>query len=224
MTAARGATVLSVILVGIAITVSSWFSIVWSAGAIAPRALALIVDQVTVAVLCVVALGFFARAWPADYGFGRIGSRSSDAVLGVLICCVALPFAYWLATRGFRDFFLIQPDPAAFSQWKVPNQATADLYFVIGIGLIAPLKEEAIYRALPWFYLVNRFPGRNLVPLYIVGTSTVFALAHWWQGSWAIFGAFVFGLLAAFLYSHLRNAWPLVAGHAITNVWNYLAS
>jgi membrane protease YdiL (CAAX protease family) len=55
----------------------------------------------------------------------------------------------------------------------------------------------------------------------VVATSIVFALVHWENGGPGLLAAGAYGFGAALLYLKLRNLWPLVVAHVVTDVISF---
>lgn len=84
---------------------------------------------------------------------------------------------------------------------------------VFYLAITAGMVEEIVYRGIPHKLI---FENKKIVMkniIYILCTSVAFSAIHWDKGLRLLFGTFIFGILAGWLYLKLRNLWPLVGGH-----------
>jgi membrane protease YdiL (CAAX protease family) len=190
------------------LALEAWFGSPWPG---------VLVQWVLIPASCVLALGLRLNVWPRDYGFGTVLRRWSafESVLIIAATSAALFGTFFIATH-FAWAFLWEYAPA---QARYPTDPAAQWRFWISSVVLAPFVEETFFRALPWRYAASRFPGRATP--YILVTSVLFAVGHWTHGPHAVVSTFAFGVVAAYLYSRTQNAWPLVLGHAMTNLWFY---
>lgn len=49
---------------------------------------------------------------------------------------------------------------------------------------------------------------------YVVISSTLFSLFHWWQGPSGVVSTAIFGAFMAIVYYATRNIWPVAVTHA----------
>ena len=85
----------------------------------------------------------------------------------------------------------------------------------------AGVVEEIFCRALPLLYLSERF-GKSLPKgLYVITTALIFGVGHWENGNIEVIATCVFGLFAGALYLKLRDLWPLIAAHALMDLWAF---
>jgi len=77
--------------------------------------------------------------------------------------------------------------------------------------------EEVFYRGLMKSF-ADAISGSNSKILYVVLSSSVFAVVHWGWGAGPAFANFGVAVLAAFLFLKLRDIRPLVAAHFLNNV------
>jgi hypothetical protein len=66
-------------------------------------------------------------------------------------------------------------------------------------------------------------PSGHFLParVYPALSAAAFALIHWESGSREVIATFLLGVVLAALYLRIRNLWPFVAGHAITDMLTF---
>jgi hypothetical protein len=57
--------------------------------------------------------------------------------------------------------------------------------------------------------------------VYPALSAAAFALIHWESGSREVIATFLLGVVLAALYLRIRNLWPFVAGHEITDMLTF---
>jgi len=72
------------------------------------------------------------------------------------------------------------------------------------------LAEEIVFRGLPALWLRAQ--------AYPLASAAAFAAIHWESGTREVVAAFLLGVGLAALYLRVRNLWPFVAGHAVTDM------
>ena len=87
-----------------------------------------------------------------------------------------------------------------------------DLQSLVGIGILAPIGEELLFRGLlyDWF--------RQKMPLWaaVVISSLLFGLAHY--DSWIlIVSTFIMGVGLALAYQYTKSIWTSIFIHIFTN-------
>jgi len=86
----------------------------------------------------------------------------------------------------------------------------APLWFFVFAALIAPINEEILFRGL-------------LVPrIGIIASAVIFAIPHYVYGSTygiEVIAAFVFGLLAGYVYKKTKSLYPSVVAHMLVNIF-----
>jgi len=87
---------------------------------------------------------------------------------------------------------------------------TKVIYYSIGAGLV----EEFYYRGL--FKLLFK-PGRGRMILYVLLSAIIFSSVHWEGGFVKLFVSFLLGLIFAGAYLWIKNLWPLVVAHFLTD-------
>jgi hypothetical protein len=85
------------------------------------------------------------------------------------------------------------------------------LYFAVTAGLV----EEFYYRGV--MYRLICMPDRRFI-VYVFTSSLVFSSVHWELGVQFLVSHFLWGLVMASIYYKIRNIWPLVFGHMITDL------
>jgi membrane protease YdiL (CAAX protease family) len=158
---------------------------------------------------------------PSRYGLGRIATqrgalRELLAYAGVAVAFVA---GYGLLHNLAAAFSPLLWSGSAFSyQRAIPAGGAVATATLLYLALSAGLSEELVYRGLPALYLESRLAPSAFARVYPLASAAVFAAIHWEQGSQELFATFLFGLMAAWLYMKVRNLWPLVFAHALTDL------
>jgi len=111
--------------------------------------------------------------------------------------------AAWLPTTPLFAYESVVPTAQ-------PGRLFAALWFALTAGVV----EEVIYRGYCWQLCRDLDHPRSW---FLVAGPLVFALVHWEAGLASVFVAWVFGVMAAALYLGLRNLWPLIVAHAVTD-------
>ena len=161
----------------------------------------------------------------ASYGLRSFGKSDNWAeLLGLTLFLavvlyaayeVSLHIAWYWASRIFHlqstapFYTAIMPDG-----WR---HFTVALYY----GVSAGFAEEISFRGLPLLYIRERFGIEKPGWKYVVVTSLLFAAAHWENGPHELVATFAFGVVASVFYLKLRDLRPLVAAHALIDVWHF---
>jgi membrane protease YdiL (CAAX protease family) len=85
------------------------------------------------------------------------------------------------------------------------------LYFAVTAGLV----EEFFYRGVMYKLICMR-KRRSI--MYVFVSSLVFSSVHWELGIQFLLSHFLWGLVMGSIYCKIRNIWPLVVGHMITDL------
>ena len=116
---------------------------------------------------------------------------------------------YGVSLKVATSYGYIKP---YFSYHSVIPEGILNLPVVIYLALTAAVVEEIIFRGIPYKLIFENKQIRNKKSVYILITSFLFAVIHWESGYPNAISAFVFGLLAAWLYHVYKNLWPLIGG------------
>jgi membrane protease YdiL (CAAX protease family) len=158
------------------------------------------------------ALARFAGVRPPDYGLGSlVGPHGALAALPVYVLVIAACVLGYGAGRILAHLIALEWNATGFDYTQaIPRRPVAGLLVLLYLSLSAGLVEEIVFRGLPALCL------RPTV--YPVVSAAAFAAIHWESGSRAVFAAFFLGVVLAALYLWLRNLWPFVAGHAVSDM------
>ena len=88
------------------------------------------------------------------------------------------------------------------------------LVYVACLVLIAPLKEELLYRGLLYHYLSSTRMG---VLGAVLIANSLWAVSHWYQGAKWMVVLFCFGLFWSWLVWRSKSLWPAIIGHSMYN-------
>jgi len=175
---------------------------------------------VFVPLLSIWALWRFGRVRPQDYGLGRLVDDEDLLSAIALYSFVISVFAFGYGTAKFLAIFVPWGwPPSGFSYSDAfPSGPVASLAVLAYVSLSAAFVEEIIYRGLPAAYLSARMALPRLKLLYPLISALAFALIHWENGSREFVATFLLGIVLAALYIRIRNLWPFVVGHAVTDM------
>jgi membrane protease YdiL (CAAX protease family) len=158
---------------------------------------------------------------PREFGFGRMSAdgASPARVLAIVLLVTAL---YWLSYEPAKAIArALFPTPEASVPFVdvLPHSQPWRWLTVLYASATAAVVEEAVFRSVPWLYFSTRL--RAPVVPYVLSTALLFALIHSEQGLPAVIAAGVLGVVAATLYTRIRNVWPFVIAHFMVGVWSY---
>jgi uncharacterized protein len=157
---------------------------------------------------------------PVDYGFhGPIPGSSLAENFGLVLF---ITFLYWLSFDPINSIlYRVFWDSASAIPFSpaLPEAKAWRILLIVYASLTAALIEESVFRALPWLYFEKRLRSPELP--YVLTTSLLFGLVHWEQGIHTIVAAGILGIVAALLYVGIRNIWPFIIAHFITDMWSF---
>lgn len=134
----------------------------------------------------------------------------SDAIRWVIgLLSLSLLLAY-LIPGMLRDL----PD-LALGYHPTPTGPLLVVHLLLGVPMAAWI-EEVVYRRLADMALVPHLPGKAA---RILASALVFAAIHWWTGLHNILGTLVLGVLFMICYLRVGALWPVVAAHALFNLY-----
>lgn len=167
---------------------------------------------VLVPAVSVWALARFARVPPREYGLGSlIGKQGPAAALPIYASVVAAYVLGYGVARLLTVFVGWEWSASGFDYSQaIPRNPVGALLVLLYLSLSAGIVEEIMFRGLPAVFL----PAR----LYPAMSAAAFAVIHWESGSRVVIATFLLGMVLAALYLRIRNLWPFVAGHAITDM------
>ena len=141
----------------------------------------------------------------------------------LIALCVAVPVLMVWADGHFLALgFVVFPDnpgalPFEYTQVLPPRGPQTGFYRLAAIlymGLSAGFVEEFYFRGL----LRTIFgSGRWRSIAFVIGSSLLFAGAHWEGGAAKLVYAGCWGLMLAMLYVSIDNLWPLIVAHVIVD-------
>ncbi len=118
----------------------------------------------------------------------------------------------WVIMLGGKAFQM----SVHWTEWFLPQLVWGDqeelIKLVLEIVLIAPIFEEIIFRGI----LYSTFRAKFTVPISLIGSAAIFALAHGY-GVVAFLSVFWSGMLWAWLYERTGSIVPGICAHAINN-------
>lgn len=172
------------------------------------EALGLLVrDSGYLAIIIVLCLAF--REPLSNLGFGRakwwhVWAGVAAAVAFEVVWQLLAHVVHFPRSRGDVEFFRLQRHAGPFAR----------VLFVLGIGVVSPLAQEAYFRAA-----LLRLFGRYAATIGVLATSLVFGLWQWTAGPQTVFNAALFGIVASVLYLRTRSIVAPYAMHAVVNCY-----
>jgi membrane protease YdiL (CAAX protease family) len=158
------------------------------------------------------ALARFAGVAPRDYGLGALTGGQRPAAALAIYALVVFAYVFGYGVARLLAFFVGWEWHASgfdYSQ-AAPRNALGALLVLLYLSLSAGVVEEIVFRGLPALFLPPR--------LYPLLSAAAFGLIHWESGGRVVIATFLVGVVLAALYLRVRNLWPFVAGHAITDM------
>jgi len=141
--------------------------------------------------------------------FGVVRPQFADVIVGILI----VPFVdlMWVI---YWAFIPLSVEITPQTELVLPS-STLDHVLMVISELANAFHEEFVFRA----YLITRlYPLLKFRRRAIVVAAAIFASYHIYQGSLAVGGIFLFGLSFGVMWLLFRRLWPLVIGHALSNI------
>lgn len=179
-----------------------------------------VVQFIAIPALAAFLLYRWAGYGPADYGFHRFVRHEN--VLRIAGLLVFVTVVYWLAYNPVLSFahgvFWSTASSVAFI-FVLPDAAALKALVLLYASSSAALVEEPVFRSLPWLYFSSRL--RSPAVPYVLSTTVLFAAIHWEHGLPNQIAAATVGLASAVLYMRIRNVWPFVFAHFMTNLWAF---
>ena len=157
---------------------------------------------------------------PKDYGLSAdLGWKDLAYVLPLPLFAL---FSVNVVASAVANGVLGYPE-APFS-YITALKALGSLWIVgtIYLAATAGFWESIVWIGLPWFAL-SRTLSTSVTArrLFTIISATLFAVAHFENGLPNAIGAFFFQLVAATWYFRLRTLWPIVAAHALVDVYYF---
>ena len=160
---------------------------------------------------------------PRDYGVKALNRGDGWLrTVGLVALLVALLyFAYHGSVKLAWIFTWQISAPATFYYKDTVPAGWLHYPVVFYYGLTAGIVEEIFFRGLPLLYLREKFGQAIPRTSYVIVTAIAFGLIHWENGLHEVIATTVFGAGAAVLYLQVRNLWPLIAAHALIDIWEF---
>ena len=158
---------------------------------------------------------------PTEYGIaGAAEGQAWWEFIGLVVFLALILYVVYLVAWSLSPKTLWPTPTQHFYQAILPQGI---LHFPVAIyyAVTAGVTEEIIFRGLPLLYLKERYGKSFSRAGYVVVTSILFGAAHWENGSREVGAAFFFGVFSSLLYLQLRELWPLIGAHALTDLWGF---
>jgi membrane protease YdiL (CAAX protease family) len=148
----------------------------------------------------------------ARFGVDRL--RFSDFPFGIAMFVLSVALVY------LRVAVLPLPDEVTWTSFVSPRGPVDHTFMVLKYA-VGAYSEELITRA----YLITRLTGLLGSPTRaVVLAALAFSSYHVYQGVAGTVDVFVFGLVFGVVYLLFGRIWPLVIGHALSNIMADLMS
>lgn len=167
---------------------------------------------VLVPLVSVWALSRLSGVRPRHYGLGPLAGEDGPAMA---VATYALVIGVYVYGYGLAKILALMlpwewPATAFFYTRAIPTHPGGALAVLAYLSLTAAFVEEIMYRGLPALAL-----RPDVYPLV---SGAAFAVIHWESGTREVLATFMLGVVLAALYLRIRNLWPFVAGHAVTDM------
>lgn len=155
----------------------------------------------------IVATMLYARGWrAADFPF----TISKGATLIGVFCYALAWLSYHVIESGLASVFSsVQSGLEAFDEYQPHHPPSLIAIYLVSV--INPVFEEVIVCGYVIPALSKRFGETAAVNASVVIRGTY----HLYQGVAVLPFHLAYGLMQAYLYTRLRNLWPLVVSHAL---------
>lgn len=152
----------------------------------------------------------------ADLGFHTVLPRFRGLPAVAAASLIFAPICYFLYDTAVDIFESAFPGGGFFGYESVIPETGLPRYAVIAyLASSAGFVEEFLYRGLLYRAMLE-FHRPEV--LFVIVSPLLFSLVHWESGAANLFATWVFGLFMAGAYLALRNLWPLIAGHVLTDL------
>lgn len=152
----------------------------------------------------------------ADLGFHATLPRYRGVMAVAAVSLVFAPLCYLIYDAVYGIFASAFPGRGFFEYESVIPESGLSRYAVIAyFALSAGFVEEFLFRGLLYRAALE---FRRTGVFYVAVSPLLFSLVHWESGVANLFATWVFGLFMAGVYLRLRNLWPLIAGHILTDL------
>lgn len=142
------------------------------------------------------------------------GLSPRPIILTCQVLCAACLLWFSYRPAHFYAYRLLWPYAGSFGYAGIiPAAAPWSVLAAFYFSATAAVVEEIVFRGLPWLYLSTFLPSRRCGFWYLLITPVLFAACHSEQGPHGVIATWVFGLVMAVLYGHIRNLWPLILAH-----------
>ena len=152
----------------------------------------------------------------SDLGF-RVGIWGRNSVELLALICILFAFAdYWIYAFLIEGFVSVFGSNSLFQYSAVIPDDRVHRVIVIGyFAVSAGLVEEFFFRGMIFKTLAGL---KYQVALFVLISPVLFSLIHWESGLANLISTYAFGVFSAAAFLILRNIWPLVIGHIVTDV------
>lgn len=151
------------------------------------------------------------RAYPLSE---IIGASIFSAIILNLVDIATYEITYGL----FTNYGYINP---VFNYHSVIPTGILNIPVVFYLAISAAVTEEIIFRGIPYKFIFSNKNIQHKKHTYVLLSSVCFAAVHWENGYPDLISAFIFGLLAAWLYLNYKNLWPLIGAHFLIDFYTF---
>jgi len=156
----------------------------------------------------------------ADLGFHTAVMNCRGITFVLLACLAFAPLGFWVCDAVFEALDQWYPGSGYFQyETVIPETGIGRQVVVLYFAASAGLVEEFPFRGL--LYRAAQELGRPRL-FFVLVSPLLFSLVHWESGTANLLATWVYGLFVAAAYLLLRNLWPLIFGHVLTDlIWFY---
>jgi membrane protease YdiL (CAAX protease family) len=153
-----------------------------------------------------------------DYGIELFSDprRNRETLTWSLMATLLLAIYYFGLAWLTRLFF---PEVSGSGGYAgmVPTGAMR-LSVVIYLAATAAIFEEIFFRGMLRRIIFANFAESVATLLYVLGSSILFGLVHWENGTAEVLTTMVTGMVSCFLYLRMNNLVPLIVAHFLIDL------
>ena len=153
-----------------------------------------------------------------DYGIEIFSDpqRNRETMAWSLMATLLLAIYYFGLAWLMKLFFPAEPGSGNYGS-MVPEGALR-LTVVLYLAATAAIFEEIFFRGVLRRVIFVHFNESVAMLVYVIGSSTLFGLVHWENGTAEVLTTMVTGMVSCFLYLRFNNLVPLIVAHFLIDV------
>lgn len=153
-----------------------------------------------------------------DYGIEVLSDpqRNRETLSWALMATLLLAIYYFGLSWLTKVFF--PPEVSSGGYASMVPEGGMRIVSVLYLAGTAAVFEEVFFRALLRRIIFTRYNTSLATLIYVLGSSILFGLVHWENGTAEVLTTMVTGMVACFLYLRLNNLVPLIVAHFLIDV------